>query len=49
MLCLSLAIAFAALQLLEVLRRLQLPRIGTAVQQFMQVGSSSILIIYTFP
>jgi hypothetical protein len=37
LLCLSLAIAFAALQLLEVVRHLRLPRIGAAVQQFMQV------------
>ncbi|WIA17278.1 hypothetical protein OEZ85_014147 [Tetradesmus obliquus] len=36
MLCLSLAIAFAALQLLEVVRHLQLPRLGAAVEQFMQ-------------
>jgi hypothetical protein len=39
LLCLSLAIGFAALVLLEVLRHLQLPRIGEAVQQFMQVGA----------
>lgn len=39
MLCLSLAIAFAALQLLEVVRHLQLPRLGAAVEQFMQVGA----------
>eukprot|EP00775_Hariotina_reticulata_P005752 gene5753-5992_t len=36
LLCLSLAIGFAALVLLEVLRHLQLPRIGQAVQHFMQ-------------
>lgn len=36
MLCWSLAIAFAALQLLEVVRHLQLPRLGAAVEQFMQ-------------
>ncbi|KAF6252101.1 hypothetical protein COO60DRAFT_1554929 [Scenedesmus sp. NREL 46B-D3] len=36
LLCLSLAIAFAALQLLEVVRHLRLPRMGAAVQQFMQ-------------
>lgn len=40
LLCLSLAIAFAALVLLEVLRRLELPRLGAAVQRFMQVSSS---------
>jgi hypothetical protein len=40
LLSLSLAIAFAALQLLEVVRHLRLPRIGAAVQQFMQVRTA---------
>lgn len=38
LLCLSLGIAFAVLVLLEVVRRLQLPGLGQAVQRFMQVG-----------
>jgi uncharacterized membrane protein YqaE (UPF0057 family) len=45
MLCLSLAIAFAVLQLLEVVRHLQLPRIGVAVQQFMQVRTVQALLL----
>lgn len=37
LMALSLAIAFAALVLLEVLRCLRLPVVGQAVQDFMQV------------
>lgn len=41
LLALSLAIAFAVLVLLEVLRCIRLPLLGQAVQEFMQVGDLS--------
>lgn len=46
LLALSLAIAFAALVLLEVLRCMRLPLLGQAVQDFMQVGVWVCVFVY---